>query len=76
MIGRCAGAKSCLHLQADLATTHRPRARSGVRPKASDGWADGHALRAAEDVRVRGGGGIAAWAGDSSAIVGMFFVFR
>ena len=50
MIGRCVGAKSCLHLQADLATTRRPRARSGVVPAAYDGWADGHALRAAEDV--------------------------
>ena len=50
IMGRCVEAKSCLHLQADLATPHRPRARSGVGPAASDGCVDGHPLRAAEEV--------------------------
>ena len=47
-MGLCVKAKLCLHLQANLATTHRPRTCSGVGPAASDGCIDGYPLRAAE----------------------------
>ena len=50
MMGRCVEAKSCLHLQADLATTRRPRMRLSMRPTASHGWAYGHPfITAAEE---------------------------